>query len=261
MLVSIIIPYFERKHHLEQTLSALLDNNFKSYEVIVVDDGSDEIIDELIPKGVHLIRTEHKGAAAARNTGMKYAQGEVIIFLDCDILVDAHFVCNHYIAHTIHDNHIILGQRLHLDQNNALMTTKDTRSKLLDRYHKKVNDLKHPWFMAFTCNLSLRSYWAKRLPFDENYLAWGLEDSEWSYRLFKQGCQFAFDESLTVKHLYHDRTMTNKRFEGWKNNLFYTLNKHPELQDLSHFIKVFDPNIKQDYFETYDKFEEIPCLI
>lgn len=78
MKASVIIPYYERFHHLEQTLQAISSQSEKDYEIIVIDDGSSQSIEKLIPSHVRLIRTSHRGAAAARNSGIAVAKGEIL---------------------------------------------------------------------------------------------------------------------------------------------------------------------------------------
>lgn len=260
MRASVIIPYYERIHHLQAVLKALSNQTMSAcdYEVIVIDDGSSSSVESLIDPAITLIRTPHRGAAAARNSGIAVSKGEVIIFLDSDIVVDLQFVENHYRFHKNHPKTVALGARIHTDPSGKAQGV-DTRTKLLTRYGKKLSDLMHPWFMTYTCNVSLPREWAVKELFDENYVAWGLEDSEWAYRLYLQGAGFAFIESVTGIHLYHDRTMTDEKFQGWKTNLAYTIDKHPELLILKRFLSVFDPQIRADYFETYDLFEETCC--
>jgi glycosyltransferase involved in cell wall biosynthesis len=262
MKASVIIPYWNRKEHLLLTLDAILNQSMtlQSYEVIVIDDGSDQSIENLISSDVTLIRTPHLGAAAARNRGIKIAKGEIIIFIDSDILVEETFIENHYNFHAENDKMVALGARFHMDATGAIQSI-DTRFKLLERYSKKISDLNHPWFMTYTCNVSLQRKMALTEQFDENYVFWGLEDSEWAYRLYCQGLNFAFLETVNSRHLFHDRTMTPEKFSGWKRNLDYSIKKHPELALLSHFIDVFDPQKKADYFKMYDLFEGKLCNI
>jgi glycosyltransferase involved in cell wall biosynthesis len=258
MKASVIIPYYERLEHLRLTLQALSTQSLSlsDYEIIVVDDGSTHSIETLIPTHIKLIRTPHRGSAAARNTGLKLAQGTIVIFLDSDMIVNSTFVENHCIYHERNFLSVGLGFRQHMNSDGSVQSI-DTRSKLLSRYHKKISDLSHPWFMTYTCNVSVPRALVINEFFDENYVSWGLEDSEWAYRLHLRGYKFAFIEHVTAIHLHHDRTMTSEKFQGWKDNLSYTIAKHPSLNVLHCFEDVFDPRKRADYFEKYDKFEGI----
>jgi glycosyltransferase involved in cell wall biosynthesis len=260
MKISIIVPYRDRPDHLRQVLDALTDQTMDTseYEIIVIDDGSERPIDHNAFPMIKLIRTHHRGAAAARNSGIAVAKGEKLIFIDSDIVVDQSFVKDHYDFHANHQHKVVLGSRWHMDSSGVVKTS-DTRLKLLARYEKTVAELTHPWFMTYTCNVSLPRELAIVEQFDENYVSWGLEDSEWAYRLSRRSCCFEFIEEMKCIHLYHDRTMTSEKYLGWEANLTYTLKKHPELTILECFKNVFNPQIKADYFETYDIFEGTKC--
>src|SRR6267378_1967346 len=87
--VSVIIPTYNRASLIGAAIQSVLDQTFKSVEIVVVDDGStDETQRALEPyagKIVSLV-TENNGPAHARNVGMRAASGKYIAFLDSDDL-------------------------------------------------------------------------------------------------------------------------------------------------------------------------------
>ena len=90
-LISVIIPVFNGERTVERAVRSVLANRTEgiAIETIVVDDGSTDatpkILDRLAREtDIRLIRTENRGAAAARNTGCAEAKGEYIGFVDCD---------------------------------------------------------------------------------------------------------------------------------------------------------------------------------
>jgi len=83
MVASIIITAYNRLELLKRALKNVLNQTYKDYEVIVVDDCSDVALE--VPQGVRLIRhIFNKGLSAARNTGIKAAKGTFICTLDDD---------------------------------------------------------------------------------------------------------------------------------------------------------------------------------
>jgi glycosyltransferase involved in cell wall biosynthesis len=88
-LVSVVIPTYERPQFLEGAIRTSLAQTYENTEIIVVDDGSSEqYADEIVsdfPEGVTCIQhDENKGPSAARNTGIREANGEYVAFLDDD---------------------------------------------------------------------------------------------------------------------------------------------------------------------------------
>lgn len=87
MLVSVIIPTYNRAGTIERTLKSVLSQTLPSLEVIVVDDGStDRTAEVLLPyrDRIHLIRQDNQGPSAAKNSGIKAATGDILAFLDSD---------------------------------------------------------------------------------------------------------------------------------------------------------------------------------
>lgn len=90
MKISVIIPVYRVEHTLRRCVDSILRQDFTDWEMILVDDGSDDaspqICDEYAAKDPR-IRTVHqpnRGLGAARNTGMDVAHGELIMFADSD---------------------------------------------------------------------------------------------------------------------------------------------------------------------------------
>lgn len=90
-LFSVIIPTYNRPEHLAHCLKSLAQLDYPSdrFEIIVVDDGSEQPLDSVVESvnsnvSINLIRQANAGPAAARNTGAKNAQGRYLAFTDDD---------------------------------------------------------------------------------------------------------------------------------------------------------------------------------
>ena len=91
-LVTIVIPCFNYRHYLAKAIDSAQAQQYRPFEVIVVDDGStDDSATVAEHSGVRLIRQPNAGLGAARNAGLAEAAGEFVIFLDADdeLLPDA----------------------------------------------------------------------------------------------------------------------------------------------------------------------------
>ena len=105
MLVSVVIPTYNRLPILKKCLIALesqvLIDEIYNYEIVIVDDGStDGTVDWLrnnIQSFPHLriFEQSHGGPALGRNLGVDNSNGDLIVFIDSDLIVDKYFLCNH----------------------------------------------------------------------------------------------------------------------------------------------------------------------
>ena len=97
--ISVIVPIYNVEKYLEKCLQSLKNQKFESYEVILVDDGSTdnsrkiaESYENSYRETFVLVSQENKGLSEARNTGMKYAKGKYICFVDSDDYVEESYL-------------------------------------------------------------------------------------------------------------------------------------------------------------------------
>jgi glycosyltransferase involved in cell wall biosynthesis len=88
-LVSVVIPVYNRAHLIGRAISSVLAQTYRRFEIIVVDDGSSDQLEETLsaiadPRLRCVIHPRNRGAAAARNTGVASARGAFVAFLDSD---------------------------------------------------------------------------------------------------------------------------------------------------------------------------------
>ena len=87
MNISVVIPTYNRVELLKRSIDSVINQTIKPFEIIIVDDGSNDGTEAMIKKNydsLKLIKQKNKGASAARNSGIKASSGEWICFLDSD---------------------------------------------------------------------------------------------------------------------------------------------------------------------------------
>jgi glycosyltransferase involved in cell wall biosynthesis len=86
--ISVIIPAFNEEKFLGNCLLSLKEQDFKDFEIIVVDNNSTDKTREIAKKfGVILVLEKNQGVAFARNKGAKIAKGEILVFTDADTIL------------------------------------------------------------------------------------------------------------------------------------------------------------------------------
>lgn len=100
MELSIIIPVYNSSKFLRECLDSILKQDSYEYEIICVDDGSEDNSLDILHEyeklfyNYKIIKQEHRGLAAARNDGIKVSSGEYIYFVDSDDIVGDNFINN-----------------------------------------------------------------------------------------------------------------------------------------------------------------------
>jgi hypothetical protein len=88
--VSVIIPVYSVEKYIATTVQSVLEQTYKNFELLIIDDGSPdrsiEICQQFTDPRIKIIRQGNRGVCAARNTGIRHAQGEYLAFLDGDDL-------------------------------------------------------------------------------------------------------------------------------------------------------------------------------
>ncbi len=96
MDVSIIIPAYNVEKYIEQCLKTVIGQKTKySYEIICINDGSTDRTSDILEKyqnNIKIINTNNSGPGAARNIGLKHAEGQYIMFVDGDDYVLENFI-------------------------------------------------------------------------------------------------------------------------------------------------------------------------
>lgn len=94
--LSVIVPVYNGEHYIRRCIESLVNQSLKDMQIIIVDDGSNDSTIDIIQ--LYMIRhsniklvthSKNRGTGTARNTGLKYALGKYIAFLDADDWMDA----------------------------------------------------------------------------------------------------------------------------------------------------------------------------
>ena len=190
MYISVVIPTYNRLPILKKCLLALEKQEFtarkiNNYEIILVDDGStDKTLAWLTENKCNLphlklFQQEHQGAAAARNLGVKNAEGDTIIFIDSDLVVTEKFLQSHADA-------LVTGkQKLGSDRlftYGWVINTNNFDNPTSEPY--KVTDFSAAYFA--TGNVAIARKWLEEVGlFDTEFQLYGWEDLELGVRLKK----------------------------------------------------------------------------
>jgi len=126
IVVSVVIPTYDRERLLADTVRSVFDSELGDtgrWQLIVVDDGSAVPAAEVLagldvpPQCSMLIaRQDNAGVGAARNRGFREALGQIVLFLDDDMILPPGALRAHVEAHRLHPNAVVFGRSPYVDQ-------------------------------------------------------------------------------------------------------------------------------------------------
>ena len=229
--ISVIIPTYNNETYILNTLRHLSQQSLsiEKFEVIVVNDGSDDNSHEKIlsflnekkfqylyfycqrPKKREMGDAQFR-AGVSRNLGAKWARGEILSFLDADMIVPSHYLetvlSELHIADLVQPKRYFLKKEVSTEQlaYNNINADQDTFIPEGGYWHnfyqvgEKWNDLQAPWKYVCTYGLSLKKDLFFRLGrFRKTYMFYGFEDTDLGYRLKKSGAIFLLSKAV----IYH----------------------------------------------------------
>lgn len=98
-MISVVIPVYNEAERIGNCLESLSKQDYPSFEIIIVDDGSRDNVEykiknleSRIGKKIKFISQEHSGPGEARNRGAQSASGDVLVFVDADMVFDKKFI-------------------------------------------------------------------------------------------------------------------------------------------------------------------------
>ena len=207
--VSIIIPVFNREEAVRCCLKSLkqLDYPEQQMEIIVVDNGSsDRTIDVVREFNVSILEETTRGAAAARNRGVKEANHPLIVFIDSDCEAKPNWLKN--LVQPFNEPGICgAGGRL-LDNPNANIYERYFEERVFPTQEKAMQG--SGWFQPFiiTANCAFRLDWLNKVNgFDESFSI-AAEDADLSWRMKALGGEFVYQSNAEVTH-YHQSSSKN----------------------------------------------------
>jgi glycosyltransferase involved in cell wall biosynthesis len=258
--VSVIIPTFNRLDILPETLAALERQDVQKgfFEVLIIDDGSTDTTWSYLGQyattsnlPLNLRRQTSLGPAAARNWGIEMGQGELVLFLDADIVVEKDVVRKHWQRF---DNH------------------RQKRCGWMGRIkpHEKVDRWQtYRWDefaleeeggparpISWTTYRTPNSSWPMNLlrdavGFDARFIV--AEDRELAYRLSQTGAEFYYDPDILASHhhlLTYDGLISKARQYGNCAAKWYYI--HPDdraglAERLGLYVRELPPGLKKRY--------------
>lgn len=266
--VSVIVPVYNSSEYIGSTLDSIINQDFSSFELIVIDDGSTDsslqIIEEKLSKSTiayEIIHQENAGVSRARNVGIEKARGEYLVFVDSDDYITGNHLSELYNGET----DFSLIQFIKKDGNK--LSTPDHYSKrrmACDEFIEKELKMEiyfNFWQLMYKASIIKDN----NIRFNPDVI-YG-EDTEFALKALIYGNEIAISNEVTYYYIQHSssaiKTSEYRRFEvvGIFEEMseFYRKLGRDDLADLiitSRIPKAIFGNMNFFFYNDYD-FDEV----
>lgn len=262
--VSVIIPTYNRNKLLIKCLENLENQSYdkNKFEVIVVDDGSNDNTKEVVQSflkrtklNLKFFSQNHKGPGAARNLAISKSKGQYILITNDDTYPSRKWISEHMKMHNKTKDIAVLG---FVDwapdaQTNEFMNFIAPYGPLFDFRIKNPNNCGFDYF--FTSNISLEKKWFKSNLFNETFKHASCEDIELGCRLEKKGLKIILNKDAVVYHEHHHEDVVSG---GFYKKLYITAKYfhiftkfHPDITKFKFSILAFFKLIASRFYSIF----------
>jgi len=242
-IISIIVPVFNGGITFHACVSSLLKIDYPQHklQVLLINDGSIDnsakwLLNQKLPAYFNIItHAENMGRATARNSGLKLAKGDIIIFLDADMVVKPDFVRQHIKAILMPGVAAVSGLLL-ADPKQPKTSLQYYLFEYRRRGAKQFGENKPiPFNYLITGNMSLTRQAVDECGvFDETYIGYGGEDTDYAIRLWElypNGLRFSSKATSTHCHYESLSDLQIKMKKYGNSNYLQLLKKYPKYAD------------------------------
>ena len=199
--ISIIVPAYNNSQDLLECLSALKASSIPNSEIIVVDDAStDDTPSIATSMGVSILRLpQNSGPALARDRGASHARGDILLFVDADVVITPDAISR--VVKTLEEHSDVAAVFGSYD---AFPRDKGVVSQYRNLLHHFVHQNGNPEASTFWAGFGAirRSVFEETGGFDEKrFPKCSIEDIALGYRLRQAGYRILLDKELQVTHL------------------------------------------------------------
>lgn len=261
MNISVVIPLYNKENRIFHTVNSVLNQTFKDFELIIVDDGSTdksiEIVQIIHDSRIRLIQKENGGPSSARNCGVREAKYDWIIFLDADDEM-VHDSLDHFVKL------VLANPKVNIFVSNFLFE-KNGKRKLHSYFYKDgvVNNNFKSWFFDVLMPCQGSTLYRKTILLENPYseVLRRYEDAEMFFSLMRTQLIYTSKKPVFIYKLDEaaaskGRKNINEDYLGhlnpcnkllWEKIVLYSLYKQA--------LQLYPKQAKNVYNDTFDKVE------
>lgn len=199
---TIVIPMFNAAENIKELISALKKQTLKNFEVIIVDDGSEDDSEEIVQLqeadfSLRLLSQPNLGPAAARNAGARVARADTLVFLDSDCIPMEDFL--EKLTGPLRDEWVAGVQGEYETKNRESLIARYVGYEIYYRHRRMIKREGIDHLGTYACAYRKADFGEGFL---EEFRKADMEDIELSYRIAEKNRKLVFEPKARVMHTH-----------------------------------------------------------
>ena len=262
--VSVIVPVYNMENYLSNCINSILDQTFSDFELILVNDGSqdssNEICNEFARKDnrIIVIHKKNEGVSSARNTGLNKAIGKYVCFVDSDDTVDNDYIEKMYqLAVDNNADLTICGLKMFSNGKQTDFGSDNFGLYKIDNFKMLFLDLLKSSYLNFVFSKLYKSEMIKNEVYFDQSIDIG-EDTLFILKVLNKIQRVYISNDKPYNYYLHGTTTLTHKFR--KNKYQILLSTHKKIEDVANKWNLNNPEHYQILIQRYFDFT-IPCIM
>lgn len=219
-MISVIVPVYNAEKFLNRCIDSILGQTYKDFELILVDDGSQDHSSDILNKyakmdhRVNLISQNNKGVSGARNTGLQAAKGEYFLYVDADDWIEQDMIEKLISTGRKEDADIIMCNSDHAEEKADLIKGLPTEVDVWDHDRQRYEFMKHQRLTGMLWNKLIRRSMSDGILFNER-TGYG-EDAEFLWKILKKSQKMIVINEILYHHVLEKTSISHLHFSEKK---------------------------------------------
>jgi glycosyltransferase involved in cell wall biosynthesis len=212
--ISIIIPVFNAESTIERCINSIINQTYKDYEIIAVNDGSKDNSLKLLKKYKKLLKEKliiinqkNQGVALARNNGIRTAKGKYLAFIDNDDYIDNNYLEKYINEINNNDFDIIIGGYRRPTADNKIIESRYPKDNIWSKY-----SIVAPWAKLYKRDFIVKNH--------IEFLNYGIGEDVYFYiQVLDKTSNIKIINYIGYNWFYNVKSVSNTLHKGFNKNI------------------------------------------
>ena len=218
-MISILVPIYNAENCIKRCLDSILGQTYRDLEIVLINDGSKDNSLSIIQgyskrdKRIKIINQENQGVASARNTALRNATGEAILYVDADDWIEPEMIEKMCSLMDKNIDIVFCGSD-HAEEKKTVKRVSDIRYEVWSQEEQQQEFMLHQKMTGMLWNKLIRRSLTEEVYFDER-VGYG-EDAQFLWKILKKSKKMIVTNEILYHHVLDENSISHQTFNEKK---------------------------------------------